>query len=43
MSVSRFSIDGNVLTLVDKESRQVGKCNKLSNGDEVIDINKIIN
>lgn len=41
--MSKFRIDGNELILLDKESRQVAKCNKLSNGDEVIDINKIIN
>ena len=44
VSVSKYSISGGgVLVLSDKENKQVAKCNKVSNGDEVIDINKIIN
>lgn len=44
MSVSKYGISGgSVLILTDKENRVVAKCNKVSNGDEVIDINKIIN
>lgn len=43
-TVNKYNIiGGNVLVLSDKDGRQVAKCNKLAGGDEVVDINKIIN
>ncbi len=43
-SVASFVIaPSGILTFADKDSKQVARCNKLSSGDEVIDINKIIN
>ena len=43
-TVNKYNIiGGNVLVLNDKDGRQVAKCNKLVGGDEIVDINKIIN